>query len=52
MERIIFKIDKFLKDNNLRPIKIVVLRDGTVCKFYKNGNIRAKDWFHINDKNK
>jgi len=52
MKRIIFKIDKFLKDNNLKPIRTVTLRNGLVCRFYKNGNIKTDDWVHRDAKNK
>ena len=52
MKKIISRINRFLKDNNLKPIRTAKLRNGLVCRFYKNGNIRTNDWVHINNNNK
>jgi hypothetical protein len=39
METIIRKFTELLENNNLKPVKVVVLKTGLVCKHYKNGNI-------------
>tara|TARA_R110001583_G_scaffold114132_4_gene264613 strand:- start:1686 stop:1814 length:129 start_codon:yes stop_codon:yes gene_type:complete len=40
METIIKKFNELLKNNNLKPVKIIKLKTGIICKHYKNGNIK------------
>ena len=41
MKGIIKKFNDFLKENNLKPTKVVTLPTGVVCAHYSNGNVKV-----------